>query len=170
MSSETTVKVPVRNPIKPGESAPKAIAPMAAAVAPVAKPAQSLRAVQTARLTVDRFKETGHFAYHQQAWMKPDWDVSDALNPDFWSGVASFFQANPSAGISKDRLGTVVELIPEDHAFYAKVCVVGFRKNSQGVADGLYVTCIGPQCDPETGKMCGVDLKTGLPWKGRSSV
>lgn len=172
MSSDTQVRSPVRNPIKPGEGAPKAVAPAAAAPAPAAvgNPGQRLRAVQTPRVSTERFREFGHFAWHQQVDMRPDWDFEDVLNPDFWSGVASFFQANAAAGVSHDRLGTVVEILTRDHAYYGKVYVKGLRKNKQGVADGLIVECIGPSFDIETGKMCPVDLNTGLPWKGRKAA
>lgn len=164
------VKAPVRNPIKPGEGAPKSATPAVAPVAAVAKPAQTLRSVQTARVPADRFKPCGHFTEDRQVMMRPDWDFADVLNPDFWSIVAPSMQANASLGARHDHVGNVIEILSPDHAYYGRVYVKGLKKNSQGVADGLFVECIGPSFDPETGKMCPVDLKTGLPWKGRKTV
>jgi hypothetical protein len=126
-----------------------------------------LRQAQVRKLQVGSFKPTGHFSEDHQAMLPAEWDFSDALDPDFWCFVAPSMQANASVTGLQDRLGTVIEIITKDHAFYGRVYVKGLKRNAQGQADGLYVECIGPQINPDTGKMCPVDLATGGPWKGR---
>jgi hypothetical protein len=145
-----------------------AVKPVAPAPAPAA-PAQTLREVQIRKLPMERFKPVGHYNDPQQAMLKAEWDFEDVLNPYFWSFVAPSMQANISASIMQDKLGTLIHIHTEDHAFYGVVLVHGLHRNSQGQADALAVTCIGPVYDPETGKCHPVDVKTGGIWKGRKA-
>ena len=136
-----------------------------------AKPvAPTLRAVQVRKLSPERFKPVGHFTDPYQAMLPSEWDFEDVLNPDFWGFVAPSMQANVASGNLHDRLGTVVEILTKDHTLFAQVYITGLRRNSQGQADGAYVVCIGPAIDPETGKACPVDLKTGQVWKSRKAA
>jgi hypothetical protein len=126
--------------------------------------------VQAKRLPIGSFKPIGHYSEPHQAMLPAGWDFEDALLPDFWTFVAPSMQANAAANFTQDRLGTVVEIFAQDHAFYGKVYIKGLRRNAQGQANGAYVVCIGPSIDPTTGKPAPIDLATGGPWKGRKPV
>lgn len=155
-------------PAKPTPPIPANQAAAAPAAAAAAKPAaQTLRQVQVKKIALGNFKPIGHFTEPFQAQLPDGWDFEDALNPDFWSFVAPSMQANASISGSQDRLGTIVEILAKDHAFYGIVYVKRLRKNAQGQADGAYVVCVGPIVDPKTGVACPVDLATGGPWRGR---
>lgn len=130
-------------------------------------PRQSLRAAQVRRISMSKLKPVGFFYDPQQAMLPADWDFSDALKPEFWALIAPGLQANVAASVLRDRLGTVIHVHSEDHAFYGQVMVTGLRRNKEGNADAVFVTCIGPVFDPETGKCWAVDTKTGGIWKGR---
>lgn len=145
-------------------------APASVPAAAVEDTRPSRRQVQHKRVPIGSFKPVGHFTEAHQVLIPADWDIDDVLKPDFFTFVAPGMQANPTMGSRQDRLGTVVEVITADHAFYALVYIKSLRRNSLGMADGANSVCIGPSIDPKTGKMCPVDLSTGGPWKGRSPV
>lgn len=152
----------------PAKTAAPAPVP-AAAPEPLAasKVRQGLRAAQVKRISRSRLKPIGHFSDPQEAMLPPDWDFTDALDPAFWALIARELQANVHASILHDRLGTTIDISTEDHAFYGQVKVVGLKRNKEGHADAVVVTCIGPIYDPVTNKCYPVDLKTGGIWKGR---
>jgi hypothetical protein len=66
-------------------------------------------------------------------------------------------------GERTDRAGACIEIISEDHAFFAELYV-------RAVLDrGLIVQCTGPSLS-KAGKACPVDLETGEAWTGRRSL
>ena len=129
--------------------------------------AQKLRAAQTRKVRVGDMKPVGHFSDPQQVMLSAEWDFADILKPEAWTFIAPQLQANPNASVMQDRLGTLFHVYTADHAFYAVLYVHGLRRNSQGQADALDVTCVGPVQDKD-GKACAVNCRTGLPWTGRA--
>lgn len=152
-------------------AAPSVVAAAPAAPAPLpglsTNRAQTLRQAQIRRISTERVKEVGHFYLPMQIKLPPEWDFADVLNPEAWSSIAPGLQASAVNGVLTDRLGTTFDVYVEDNAFYGQIIVHGLRRNKEGNADALYVTCIGPLTDPETGKGCPVDVKTGGVWHGR---
>jgi hypothetical protein len=135
--------------------------------------AQKLRDAQVRKITPERMQSFGYHANlpdPQQVMIPASWDIEDVLTPECWTFIAPKMQSNPSASVMHDRLGAVFHVHTEDHAFYAVLYLHSLVRNAQGQAHALKVTCIGPACDPSTGKACPVDVKTGLPWKGRKPM
>lgn len=163
--AEPTAPAPTRT-ARPIPSPPPA-QPLAAQAAAPAKPVQKLREVQVRKLLGGSLKASGQFTYPHTALLPGEWDFEDVLNPDFWVHHAKTLQniGAPTDGLPQG-IGCTFEILPKDLAFYGQVMVKGLRKNVHGEADGVYVICIGPLQD-ENGKACPIDLKTGLPWKGR---
>ena len=145
----------------------------AAAPAPVAAPptgvrAQKLREAQVRKIAPGRMKPFGHYSEPQQVVIPADWDMEDVLNPECWAFIAPNMQANTQASVMSDRLGTLIEVRTEDHAFFAQLYVNGLKRNNQGQANAMVVTCIGPCWDAETDKCYPVDVRTGRRWTGRT--
>ncbi len=150
---------------------PKGALPAAPVTPAAATPSRAnLRDTQNKKISVDRMKPVGYFFEPQQIMIKAGWELEDVLKPEFWSFIAPNLQANPSASVMQDRIGTVIHVHTEDHAYYALLYVNALARNSQGQANALKVTCIGPCVDPATGRACAVDVNTGLPWKGRADA
>jgi hypothetical protein len=121
------------------------------------------------RLPTERFKPVGFFSEPQQVMLPATWDFADVLNPECWALLAPALQANVAASVLHDRLGAILHIHAEDHAFYGQVYVHGLRRNKEGSADAVYVTCIGPAYDRETDRCYPVDVRTGGIWKGRAA-
>lgn len=148
----------------------KAAAPVVPAkTEPISTRTQTLRAAQVRKVPIGRMKPVGHFAEPQQVLLPADWDFEDVLKPEFWSFVAPSMQANTAASVMQDRLGTILHIHTEDHAFYAEVYVHGLRRNAQGQANALDVTCIGPLYDATADQCFPVEVKTGKRWMGRKA-
>jgi hypothetical protein len=141
---------------------------MSTATAAVAtKPAPTPPAAPAPRkhqLPISNLKPVGHFKEPQQAMLPAGWEFEDVFDPGFWASIAPTFQAAGMA-TGQDTIGTEIEVRTLDHAFFARLYVMGLRKNAMGQADGLYVECIGPAFDPKTGVPCALDLKTKRPLK-----
>ena len=127
---------------------------------PVASTARSERTPKP--LPPSNFKPVGHFKEPQQAMLPSEWDYEAVFSPDFWTSIAPSFMA-ASASTGQDTIGTEIEIRKFDCSLFARLIVTGLRKNSLGMADGLYVECVGPACDPATGIPCAFDLKTRQP-------
>ena len=150
---------------KPTGQVPAAAQP--AIPAPEGIRAQKLRESAIKRLATGRMKPIGYYSEPQQIMVPADWDMDDILKPECWAFIAPSLQSNPSASVMHDRLGTILHVHTEDHAFYAILYVHKLQRDAQGQANAAEMTCIGPAVDPETGKACAVDVKTGMPWQGR---
>ena len=136
----------------------------AAVVEKPATPTGSVKRVLGRRhqLSIGDFKPAGHFKQTQQAMIHPDWAISELFDPDFWASIAPTFQS-AEQGTGQNTLGTEIEVRTKDNSLFARLIVTAIRKNSLGQADGLYVECIGPACDPKTGVPCAYDLKARRP-------
>ena len=126
-----------------------------------ATPPQTLREAQAHKLKSSSFKVSEFARARFDAMLPADWDYEDALNPSFWSYIASTLGKNHYTN-GQDLTGAFIDLATEDHAFYAHLYVRKILKEG-----GLIVQCIGPSVDPHTGKAMPIDLATGGPWAGR---
>lgn len=91
--------------------------------------------------------------------MPKEWDYEDLFVPTFWTNVAGQL-LGPAQG-EKNREGSIIEVSPVDHSWFARLYVTKVQK------DSLEVVCIGPAID-ENFKTAPVDLATQKAWKGRN--
>ena len=137
----------------------KSSAPVAPSV-PVKPVAQTLRQALPRKFKPSNLQEMGQDYSILTVTAPADWSFEDVLAPIAWANVFGLV-ARDALNTRRDKIGSLIEVRSEDHAYYAVLYIV------QVLKDGLAVQCIGPSLDPKTGKACPVDVKTGLPWAGR---
>jgi hypothetical protein len=89
--------------------------------------------------------QSGEFAYaRMSATLPAGWDIEDALRPEFWVHVVDQFKKNPFTN-DPDRVGAIIELRSEDHAFFAEVYVRAVQERGMVVALIGEPTYFGPK-------------------------
>lgn len=94
---------------------------------------------------------------------KTDMTFEDVMRPDFWAQVASKMVHNPAIA-GEDYRGSEITVFGAKREWKAELTITAIR------ADAMDMVCTGPQIDPNTGKCCPVDLKTGKPYTSKKST
>lgn len=95
--------------------------------------------------------QTSEFAFARYSVVLPvGWTLDDVLDPDAWAHVAHKLDRNK---ISNDpaRIGTIIEVRTEDHAFYAELYVRAVRASALDVWPILGPVRLGASQDKPTG-------------------
>lgn len=115
-------------------------------------------------LPLSAFKISEYGRARFVATLPGGWSFDEVFKPGFWVYVLKDLQRNPVAGQTESRAGACIEIMTEDHRFYAELYIRAV------LGKGVIVQCVGPQIDRKNGKACPVDLQTGQPWIGDSGV
>lgn len=98
------------------------------------------------------------------ATLPSGWAFDEVYKPGFWTYVLKMLAKNPTSGQNESRTGSCIEVVTEDHRFYAELYIRAV------LGKGVIVQCVGPQIDRKNGKACPIDLQTGQPWMGETAI
>ena len=96
-----------------------------------------------------------------------DWTFEDVLKPEAWVNVC-WRVAKDQTNTRIDSAGSIIQAHHKE--WLAELYIQEVIYDHLKSACGLKVTCIGPVCDPKTGKACPIDIATGLPWQPKKAV
>lgn len=136
----------------------------------VAAPAKSVNGKKAAEEEKIRVLQPSDFEISEYgrarfvATLPSGWAFDEVYKPGFWTYILKRLAKDPISGQTRSRAGSCIEVVTEDHRFYAELYVRAV------LGKGVIVQCVGPQIDRKTGKACPVDLQTGQPWMGETAV
>lgn len=111
--------------------------------------AQTRREEELKRVKISSF-QTSEYAFARYSTVLPvGWTIEDVLDPDAWAQIAYKLDKNK---ITNDpaRVGAIIEVRTEDHAFYAELYVRAVRNMALDVQAVRYEP-LGPQAAKLTG-------------------
>lgn len=123
--------------------------------------AQTRREEDLKRVKISNF-QTSEYAFARYSAVLPvGWTLDDVLDPDAWAQIAYKLDKNK---ITNDpaRVGAIIEVRTEDHAFYAELYVRAVRNMALDVQAIRYER-LGPKEEVQT---AGFDVRWNVGRRG----